>query len=270
MVQTMGRKSSPAGIQSPRETRRTSGFFMPAVSFSSDWTNAAGDPSGDCRSGSRRRPGGRIRRGIPSIRMRDPLHCAVPQGRCRECPDAPPDGRAPPVSRRAWPAGGRSRGSPGWKGGRRPSCPGRAAAFLSSGAGQAISSLGVSLMTGAHRFQGPLEGQAEQEGGGHPVAVQTADPAVRSPSVRIDPAGTLHAPVGAGEPQAQETVLRLLFFIPFPVEADPLLGRPAEQVLAHRVDCLEMNRFHKIFQLPDFQIWLVGVSPTHQCISCFS
>jgi hypothetical protein len=98
-----------------------------------------------------------------------------------------------------------------------------------------------------HRFEDPLEGKAEQESRGHPVAVEPADTAVSSPSVRIDPAGTLHAPVRAGQTETQETVLRLLFFVPFPVEAQSLPGRLAEKILAHRVDRLEMNRFHKLF-----------------------
>ena len=117
----------------------------------------------------------------------------------------------------------------------------------------------IRLMRSVHRFHDPLECQAEQEGGGHPVAIQTADPAVRSSSVGIDPAGTLHTPVGAGEPQPQETVLRLLFFIPFPVEVNPSLGRPAEQVLTHRVDCFEMNRFHRFINSLIFQIWALPV-----------
>ncbi len=90
-VQTMGRKSSPAGIQSPREIRRTSGFFMPAVSFRRDWIEAPRGSVRRHRSGSPRRPRGRIRRGIAI----DPADCraaAVPAGRRREAPDAAPGG----------------------------------------------------------------------------------------------------------------------------------------------------------------------------------
>jgi len=99
----------------------------------------------------------------------------------------------------------------------------------------------------SHCFQGALEGQAKQKGGNHPVSIQSADPALRSASEWINPTRALHAPIRASKTKTQKSILRLLPFIPFPVEVDTFLRSVAEQLLAHRVHRFEMNRFHKLF-----------------------